>query len=148
MPNVKIRGIVVVGDGRKTLLLNYHGTRLQPHLEVRQVIQAPDNPPTSEQGTDRPGRSFQSAGVMRSAVSQTDWHDMAERKFAKQVVGVLQSLHQTEEIKELILVAPPRTLACLRQEIPDSMKKLIVAEIDKDLTKLPLNEIATHLAAK
>ena len=41
-----------------------------------------DNPPTREQGTDRPGRSSASVGVARSAMEETDWHDIAEERFA------------------------------------------------------------------
>ena len=40
-----------------------------------------ENPPTHEQGSDRPGRSHASVGSARSAVGQTDWHDQAEHDF-------------------------------------------------------------------
>ena len=49
-------------------------------------------------------------------------------------------------VHALIIVAPPRTLADLRKAFHDDVKKKIVAEIGKDLTKLPLYEIENHLA--
>jgi protein required for attachment to host cells len=46
----------------------------------------------------------------------------------------------------LIIAAPPRTLADLRHAFHDDVKDRIIAEIDKDFTKQPLNEIEKHLA--
>ena len=43
--------------------------------------------------------------------------------------------------------APPKTLAELRQAFHGDVKSRIVAEIDKDLTKLPVYEIEKHLVA-
>jgi protein required for attachment to host cells len=43
------------------------------------------------------------------------------------------------------VVAPARTLADLRRAFHDDVKKKIVAEVDKDLTKHPVGEIEKHL---
>ncbi|MGO4574327.1 host attachment protein [Microvirga sp. 2TAF3] len=145
MPTMKSRGLVAVGDGRKALLLINTGTVLHPQLALKQVLEAGENPPTHEQGTDRPGRSFQSMGTMRSAVSQTDWHELTERRFAEKVVAAIQTIHQLQELRELMLVAPPRTLSYLRHAMPEQIKKMIALEIDKDLTNLPISEIQRNL---
>ena len=50
-----------------------------------------------------------------------------------------------EKAKAIIVVAPPRTLAELRNALHADVKRRIVAEIDKDLTKLPIWEIEKHL---
>jgi protein required for attachment to host cells len=47
--------------------------------------------------------------------------------------------------KALIVVAPPRTLAELRNAFHPDVKVCIVAEINRDLTKLPIGEIERHL---
>ena len=47
----------------------------------------------------------------------------------------------------VVIAAAPRTLADLRQALPADAKARILAEIDKDLTKLPLAEIESHGAA-
>jgi protein required for attachment to host cells len=44
-------------------------------------------------------------------------------------------------------VAPPRTLADLRKAFHADVKKRIVAEIDRDLTKHPVDQIEKHLMA-
>jgi protein required for attachment to host cells len=50
-----------------------------------------------------------------------------------------------ERANAIIVVAPPRTLAELRNTLHADVKRRIVAEIDKDLTKLPIWEIEKHL---
>jgi protein required for attachment to host cells len=42
-------------------------------------------------------------------------------------------------------VAPPRTLAELRLAFHPDVKACIVAEVNKDLTKHPVDEIEKHL---
>jgi protein required for attachment to host cells len=49
------------------------------------------------------------------------------------------------KVKALVVVAPPRTLADLRQAFHADVKSRIIAEIDKDLTKHSVYEIEKHL---
>jgi protein required for attachment to host cells len=79
-------------------------------------------------------------------VTQTDWHDLEEHKFAREVAAALEKIVRERQVETLIVVAPPRALADLRKAFHDDVKKKIVAEIDKDLSKLPLHEIEKHLA--
>ena len=51
------------------------------------------------------------------------------------------------KVKALVVVAPPRTLAELREAFHPDVKACIIAEINKDLTKHPVGEIETHLTA-
>jgi len=39
------------------------------------------------------------------------------------------------KVEALVVIAPPRALADLRKAFHDDVKKKIIAEIDKDLTK-------------
>ena len=133
-------GYVFVGDGRKALFLRNDGDEKFPNLKTEQVF-VDDNPSTSEQGTDRPGRTFASVGARRSGVSQTDWHDLEEHRFSRDVASALEQVVREEDVPALIIVAPPRTLADLRQAFHDDVKKRIVAELHKDLTKHPVHEI-------
>jgi protein required for attachment to host cells len=131
---------VLVGDGRKALFLRNEGDADFPNLKVEQVLKQ-DNPATSAQGTDQPGRSFSSVGHGRSAYEGTDWHELQEHRFARDIVRALSALTAAARIKALIVVAPPKTLADLRSEMPNDVEALVVAEIDKDLTKHPVHEI-------
>jgi protein required for attachment to host cells len=108
-----------------------------------------DNPATHEQGTDAPPRSFagpRGSGLPRSTIEPTDWHDLEEQRFARDVAGALEHMVRDRKIEALVIVAPPRTLAELRQTFHADVKKRIIAELDKDLTKQPVHEIEKHLA--
>lgn len=142
--NIPHNAYVFVGDGRKALLLRNEGDARFLDLKTERVF-ADKNPPTHEQGTERPGRAHSSAGTGRSSVTQTDWHDLEEHKFAHEVAAALEKVVRERKAEALVVVAPPRTLADLRKAIHDDVKKKIVAEIDKDLTKHPVYDIERHL---
>jgi protein required for attachment to host cells len=137
--------IVFVGDGCKALFLRNDGDEKFPNLRTERVF-LDHNPPTHEQGTDKPGRSFSSVGHGRSAVEQTDWHDLEQHRFARVVAEALEKLMRERHVKALVIAAPPRTLADLRQALHKDVKAGIIAEIDKDFTGQPVYEIEKHLA--
>jgi protein required for attachment to host cells len=137
---------ILVGDGRKALVLRNAGTPQQPSLELVDVLHDGANPPTREQGTDRPGRVIQSAIGKRSAVEQTDWHEIGEDRFAATVASRLAAAANQKRFEQIILVAPPATLAALRKQLDGKMQARISAEVGKDLTNHPLPEIARLLA--
>src|SRR5208337_1796611 len=61
---------VFVGDGRKALFLRNEGDEVFPNLVTERVF-VDDNPPTHEQGTDRPGRAFPSAHAIGHSAMET-----------------------------------------------------------------------------
>ena len=138
-------GYVFVGDGRKALFLRNDGDEKFPNLRTAKVFED-ENPSTHEQGSERPGRI--SKGLQaghRSAVEPTDWHDIEEHRFARKVAAAMEQVVRQGQVKALVVVAPPRTLAELRTAFHDDVKACIVAEINKDLTKHSILEIERHL---
>jgi protein required for attachment to host cells len=136
---------VFVGDGHKALFLRNAGDEKYPNFKAERVF-VDENPPTHEQGTDRPGRAFKRAGTnLRSGVEETDWHELEKHRFAQRVAAAMERLVHEQEVKALVVVAPPRTLADLRGAFHPDVKGRIIAEIDKDLTKHPVHEIERHL---
>ena len=140
-------GYVFVGDGRKALFLRNEGDEMFPNLRKQSVL-LDDNPSTHEQGTERPGRvSKGSQSGHRSAVEPTDWHELQEQHFVRKVSGAIEQLIRSQQAKALVVVAPPRTLAELRGAFHDDVKAVILAEINKDLTRHPIGDIEKHLTA-
>jgi protein required for attachment to host cells len=116
-------------------------------LKTREVHQQPD-PKTHEQGTDAPGRVFQSVGTHRSAIEQTDFHDQGERAFLERLVGRLNAAVTAGQARSIVIVAPPRALGVIRQAYSTRLRAAVRAEIDKDLVKLPVHEIEKHLVGE
>ena len=137
--------LVLVGDGRKALFLRNKGTPLHANLVTERVLEQ-HNPPTREQGSDRPGRTHSSDGVSRSALEQTDWHQLAEDRFAAEIAEALYRSRHTHRFEHLIVVAPPKVLGNLRAAFHKEVASRIVAEVPKDLTARPVSELAELLS--
>jgi protein required for attachment to host cells len=148
MSDVKVRHgeWVVVCDGKKALVLENAGDTKFPKLRTLEVFDHPDAK-THELGTDAPGRSFSSVGTGRSAVEQTDWHDQEEERFLRRLAVHLDAEVKAGKTKALIVIAPPRALGVLRKAYSHDVRRVLQAEIDKDLVKLPVHEIERHLVA-
>ncbi len=146
MPKLRLPhdSLVLVADGRKALFLRNEGDEKFPNLVTARVIKH-DNPATHLQGSDRPGRVYESSSHRRSSIEPTDWHVIEEHRFAKEVAALVEKYINAEEARALVVVAPARTLGDLRAEFATTVRNRIVAEITKDLTKHPLSEIENHL---
>jgi protein required for attachment to host cells len=131
---------VVVCDGQKALFIRNDGDEDYPNLKVDRVSEASETARTADLGADRPGRTQNVAGPT-SAVEGTDWHARAERQFAEETARAVAGLHGEDRKRKIVLVAPPKTLAVLRETLGDALRPSLLAEIDKDLTKHPVHEI-------
>ena len=136
--------LILLADGKKFLLLRNAGNFREPVL-IFDGSGEKENPSTQVQGTDQPGR-LAGYGSARSAMEQTDFHQIEEDRFAGEVAELLERLAGAGDFEKLIVVAPSRTLAELRKRFGPAVSSRIIAEIDKDLTKHPVAEIAAILS--
>ena len=138
---------VFVGDGRKALFLRNEGDEKYPNLKTENVFEE-ENPPTHEQGSERPGRISKAYDSgQRSAVEPVDWHHIEEHRFTRKVAAAMEEVVRSRNVPALVVVAPPKTLADLRDAFHADVKARIIAEINKDLTKHPVGDIEKHLTA-
>jgi protein required for attachment to host cells len=146
MSHLKIRAgdWVIVADGRKALLLENEGDDVFPNLKTREVREHEDAP-NRLLNADRPGRVYQSASTARSAVEQTDRHEEEERLFLASLMERVEQLIGADGAKGLIVVAPAHVLGLIRKTYSAPLKSALRAEVDRDLTHLPVYEIEEHL---
>jgi len=147
MSGLKIphNAFVLIGDGRKALFLRNEGDEKFPNLRTENVFED-DNPLTHDQGSERPGRVSKALDSgQRSAVEPVDWHHIEEHRFATNVATAMEKVVRTRRVPALVVVAPPKTLADLRNAFHADVQARIIAEINKDLTKHPISEIEKHL---
>lgn len=96
--------------------------------------------------TDRPGRRFGGAsGVRHGSGSQqahhhgvngersTEQHELT--LFAKEVAQKIDGDRLKQEFDRLVIIAGPKMLGLLRQQLRDTCKGVIVGEISKDLAR-------------
>jgi protein required for attachment to host cells len=97
-------------------------------------------------GSDGPGRTFESAASARHGVGERqDLHAMAKEKFVHLVGEQLNGASGRGEFDELLLVAPPRALAELREALDAATRAKLVGALEKDLVKTPDHELWPHV---
>ena len=132
---------LLVCDGRKALFLRTKGPVGDPAFEVEQEMHEKGASHTADLGADEPGRLGTAFGP-RSSIEGTDWHSAEEDAFVRRAVEAFTVLCDANSVREVVLVAPPRALATIRKVASKSLHDRVVCEIDKDLTKHPVHEIA------
>jgi protein required for attachment to host cells len=111
------------------------GVLASPNLKGREIV------------SDRPGRSFDSAGQGRHATeSEVDPRRQQDIEFVREVATRLEDHAKRGDFDRLILVAPPRTLGDLRAALDKNAKSRIAAEIAKDFVALRPDELRVRIA--
>jgi protein required for attachment to host cells len=108
------------------------------------------NPDTSHHtrdlGSDRPARSIESVGKARHALEpKHDPRRLAAARFAKDVAHFIEQKAIEKSFDRLVVAAPPHMLSDLRNALGQKAKALLIAEVSKDLTKVPLQDLPGHL---
>ena len=104
---------LMVADGEKALFMKNEGDSLHPNFQVIRELEQ-ENPPTREQGSDRPGRLSDGPSAHRSAVADTDWHKVGKIRFAHEIAGRLYKMAHRGDFTQMALIAPPAVLGELR----------------------------------
>ena len=138
---------VLIADGEKALFLRNDLDAQDPNLNVVRIKQQ-DNPSDREQSANRPGRKADTGVGQRSAMEDTDWHELAKERFADELADILYEQAHKGAFSRIVLVAPPATLGELRAKMHKEVSDKVVAEIDKTMTNHPIDEIEKLLHAE
>jgi protein required for attachment to host cells len=136
---------ILIMDGARARLVaaEGHGKGLQL---IEKLELFADHSPSRELKHDRPSRVFESNNPTRHGIEpKTDPHRKLKRDFANQLAEVLDAYLAQHEFDKLVVVAAPVTLGDLRLALTESVKATVIAEVSKDLTKIPNSEIAQHI---
>jgi len=138
--------LVVVADGEKALFLRNKGDAVHPNFQVVREMEQ-DNPPTREQGVERPGRHSDGPSAHNSACAETDWHRLGKERFADEIADRLYKMAHRGDFDAIVLIAPPLVLGELRKKLHQEVTSKVVGELPKTLTNHPIYDIETFLAA-
>ena len=101
---------------------------------------------SSDLGSDRPGRSFESDSVTRHAIApRHDLHEMEKEKFERFVAHKICGESAADAFNELILVAPAHALSIIQGGLDETTAAKLVGTLAKDLTKVPDDALYQHL---
>ncbi len=138
--------LILVADGGKALFLRNEGDEKYLNLQVEQK-KTQDNPPNREQAANRRGRMFDGNGH-KSAVDDTDWHELAKDRFAGDLADMLYKRAHRGDFEKLVVIASPSTLGEIRDQWHQEVSNRIIAEIDKNVTNHPVDEIEAMLQSE
>jgi protein required for attachment to host cells len=143
----RIKTWILIADGvRARIVLNDgpgRGVKPGPNKEFEGV-----NAPNREIVSDKPGRTFDSAGQGRhSKEPRTDPHEHEQCAFHHRIAAYLDSAAKSGEFDRLVVVAPPKALGSLRSELTAPTRAKVVGELNKDLTHVPIHDLAKHLGS-
>jgi protein required for attachment to host cells len=140
-----VRTWYVIADGGRARFVE----RREPegaYDTLRELVSADLRHQSSDLGSDRPGRTRDSATATSHAVQpRQDPHQAEKRKFVHEVADLVNEESAAGAFDRLILVAPARPLAELRDALDAPTLKKVAAELQKDLTKIPNAGLAAHL---
>jgi protein required for attachment to host cells len=127
------------------MFLRNVGRPLRVKLEMEQLLQH-ETPPNRDLAADRPGRVVSGpGGSIRSAVDDTDWHYLEEARFVHTVADAIARVAIAEPNLSVVVVMPPKALGNFRDAVRHPVRRHIVAEIAKDLTRYGVRDIERHL---
>ena len=111
---------VVAVDGSRMALFKNVGEAFAPVLEL---IEEHKNPSlrTSELGTDKPGRSFQSKSPRRGTHEITDLQQLEEDRFVTEAAEKIETIVANTKAG-VVLVAAPRALGVIRKNLKPETK--------------------------
>ena len=136
---------VVVADSTAARIFTAESTS-SPLIEIDTMAHPQGRLHERDLTSDLPGKSKGGNGSGGHAYqAETDPKKIEMTDFAKQVVGYLDDARNANKISSLLLVASPSFLGELRTHLSTEASKSIVFELDKNLTRLSVDEIRQHL---
>jgi protein required for attachment to host cells len=134
---------ILIADGAKAMVYQYNGPNNKLSLveggELNHV-----NELSQDLVTTKRGRMHDNGQGQRSALERhTDPHEHEKYVFAKEITAFLKE--KENALDRLIIAAAPKFLGDLRQLLSDNIKNKISAELDKDLTNVPVRGLPEHL---
>lgn len=137
---------LVVADGEKALFMRNDGDAKFPNFQVFSEL-SPENAPTREQVSDKPGRLNDGPSPHRSAVQETDRNKVDRMRFADEIAEKLYKAAHAGDFEYIVIAAPPFVLGELRKKLHQVVTEKVVAEVPKTLTNLPVYDIEKMLQA-
>lgn len=113
--------------------------------EIQTLIHSEGACRPQEVATDRPGRFVGWSGDRSAGYPEIDIRHITAKEFAGAVADELERGRQENAFGKLIVIAPPLFLGALRNEFPDLLKRMIVAEIDRELVHASPAELSEYV---
>ena len=147
---------IVAADESRARVLQVAG-REQKLLEIEDMINPDGRRQSRELLTDNEPRFSGHGGLGKPGAAPTSGPpsdrqanrgpvEHAVQVFAKVLGRYLEKARTDHRYDELVLVAPPKFLGALRQELGKEVEKLVADELPKDLSRFNVRELESYFA--
>jgi protein required for attachment to host cells len=136
-----MNALIVVADAARARILKTE-EKLTDMTEIGELIHPESRLRNIELGAGTPVRSANQQGSLQP---RTFPKDHEEQSFAKELGKHLKALHNQLHYEELIMVASPRFLGMLRNELDTTIDKLVSRTINKDLLQASIDELIEYI---
>jgi protein required for attachment to host cells len=137
---------ILIADAAHARVLETYGPG-KPLIAVPDFEMRADLPRSHDLGTERPGRTHESAGTARHAIEpRTNPHKQLEHDFTVLVAQRLNAAAAAKSFDRLVIAAPPAMLGDLRHALHKQTLDRVAAEVPKDLVKIADLDLRSHFA--
>jgi len=136
--------VVLVANGSRMMLLRNTGGPKHPDLHVL-AHRADDNPPNRDLLSDAPGVSASAGYPGRDTFAKSDPHKANQQRFLAEAAETLAN--SLDGASGVVVIAAPDALGELRRRYAPKVRKALLAEIDRDLVKQPIEAVTRLLVA-
>lgn len=136
-----IHWVLIANGGHAKILPTEKSTDLAKN-QSKPLIFEFDHKRLGEIMSDKPGRSFASDGSRRSSMEYSSEPEKEqEKQFAITLLEELDRRLKAQEFARLTIIAEPRMLGTLRNQMSETLKRVVVKELARDWTKLSCKDI-------
>ncbi|SDY35417.1 host attachment protein [Citreimonas salinaria] len=136
---------VLIADGEKALFLVNNGDEQDMNLNVLRKDEQ-ENPKAGDWAANRQGRMQDTGVQQRSALENTDWHELEKERFADDLADHLYKQAHKGAFDKLVIVASRPVLSELRKALHKEVESRVIHEVPKVLTNHPLDEVEDLLS--
>jgi len=145
MMNVKAKYWVLVANSGQARILEMQRNPYQFH-QVSELVSETQHLTNKEIVSDASGRVYRAQGPgTHSMKPRSDPHENAEEQFSRSLAQKMGKAARAGRFDRLLVVADPKTLGRLRQQMEKSVGGKVADGVSLDLVRLPLNQLEPRL---
>jgi protein required for attachment to host cells len=136
---------VLVADSGQARILELQRKPYSFRLVAERISEA-QHLSNRELVSDASGRAYHVQGPgSHVKLPRSDPHELAEAEFTRSLAETLERARRLKSYDHLVLIADPRTLGRLRQELSPAVSAQVSEEFGIDLAGLPLNKLEPRI---
>ena len=136
---------VLVANSGQARILEMQRKPYEFH-QVSELVSAAQHLTNKEIVSDASGRDYHAQGPgTHSKKPRSDPHEQAEEQFSRSLAQKMEKAAQLGRFDQLLVIADPKTMGRLRQQMNRSLAGKVTDEVALDLVGLPLPQLETRV---